>query len=144
MNRTCSASASVKARRIIFYTPTRLRVGGYMTLIYGPSIDVSRASLSTTAGLRRPTSESQSLVGARWTLESTSDVVSTCFWRAISVLPGEANNDAIRRYFVKPKSKTQRKLREKSVVLIWPQADAGQVVWTPEAKAKARRGRALP
>ena len=66
------------------------------------------------------------------------------FWRAISVLPGEANNDAIRRYFVELKSKTQRKPREKSVVLIWPQADAGEVIWTPEAKAKARRRRALP
>jgi hypothetical protein len=52
-------------------------------------------------------------------------------WRAIQVAPGEANIDAMRRYFADPRTASARALRRKSAVLVWHLADAGQVIWTP-------------
>jgi hypothetical protein len=54
------------------------------------------------------------------------------FWRSIPVKAGENVVDAIKRYFAEPRTDSAHALREKSVVLICPENDAGRVLWTPE------------
>lgn len=53
-------------------------------------------------------------------------------WRDIPAVVGETNMSVIRRYFVKPQTKSACELRKKSVILIWPTNEAGFTIWTPE------------
>jgi hypothetical protein len=54
------------------------------------------------------------------------------FWRSIPLVAQEPAVEAIRQYFAKPKSNSARKLRKKSVVLVWPPQQAGRIIWTTE------------
>jgi hypothetical protein len=60
-------------------------------------------------------------------------------WRAIPSRPAETDLDAMRRYFAEPRSASAHELRKKSALLVWPKADAGQVIWTPETEGQGER-----
>jgi len=52
-------------------------------------------------------------------------------WRSIPIVSGEEDVSAIRRYFAQPQTDSERELRKKAVVLVWPSSEAGLEIWNP-------------
>jgi hypothetical protein len=59
--------------------------------------------------------------------------------RSLIVSPHESPTDALRRYLSSSKTATARALAKKAMVLVYPSAQLGRVVWPPEKRYAASR-----